>query len=98
MLHYVNPPTRPTLIYQGVGVSLTLTQRAIQAVVIRIGQQAEFTPKEVSVKSDRIQRMYAVHLKPVTPNSYLKLGIPAIGVISTDGKGLPKNSGILGDL
>ena len=70
----------------------------IQASVIRIGQRAEFTPKEVSVKSDRIQRMYAVHLKPITPNSYLKLGIPAIGVISTDGKGLPKSSEILGDL
>ncbi len=70
----------------------------IQASVIRIGQRAEFTPKEVSVKSDRIQRMYAVHLKPITPNSYLKLGIPAIGVISTDGKGLPESSEILGDL
>ncbi len=70
----------------------------IQASVIRIGQRAEFTPKEVSVKSDRIQRMYAVHLKPITPNSYLKLGIPAIGVISTDGKGLPESSKILGDL
>lgn len=70
----------------------------IQARVIRIGQRAEFTPKEVSVKSDRIQRMYAVHLKPVIPNSRLKLGIPAIGVISTDGKGLPESSEILGDL
>ncbi|MDL1958440.1 MAG: HlyD family secretion protein [Deltaproteobacteria bacterium] len=70
----------------------------IQARVIRIGQRAEFTPKEVSVKSDRIQRMYAVHLKPITPNSYLKLGIPAIGVISRDGKGLPESSEILGDL
>jgi HlyD family secretion protein len=70
----------------------------IQARVIRIGQRAEFTPKEVSVKSDRIQRMYAVHLKPITPNSCLKLGIPAIGVISTDGKGLPECSEILGDL
>jgi tetratricopeptide (TPR) repeat protein len=29
MIHYVNPPTRPTLIYQGVGVSLTLTQRVV---------------------------------------------------------------------
>ncbi|MEA3386523.1 MAG: HlyD family efflux transporter periplasmic adaptor subunit [Thermodesulfobacteriota bacterium] len=70
----------------------------IQASVIRIGERAEFTPKEVNVKSDRIQRMYAVHLKPVTPNSHLKLGIPAIGVISTDGKGLPENSKILGNL
>jgi HlyD family secretion protein len=70
----------------------------IQASVIRIGQRAEFTPKEVSVKNDRIQRMYAVHLKPITPDSRLKLGLPAIGVISTDGKGLPESSKILGDL
>jgi hypothetical protein len=29
MFHDVNSPTRPTLISQGVGVSLTLTQRAL---------------------------------------------------------------------
>jgi hypothetical protein len=29
MFHDVKSPTRPTLISQGVGVSLTLTQRAI---------------------------------------------------------------------
>ena len=70
----------------------------IEARVTRIAQRAEFTPREVSVKNDRIQRMYAVHLKPVTPDYRLKLGIPAIGVITTDGKGLPENSEILGNL
>lgn len=69
-----------------------------EARVVRIEQRAEFTPKEVNVKSDRIQRMYAVHLKPVTPDPRLKLGIPAIGVITTDGQGLPEDSKILGDL
>ena len=69
-----------------------------EARVVRIEQRAEFTPKEVNVKSDRIQRMYAVHLKPVTPDPRLKLGIPAVGVITTDGQGLPENSKILGDL
>jgi HlyD family secretion protein len=61
----------------------------IPAKVAVIAQMAEFTPKEVNVRSDRIQRVYAVHLKPTKANPLLKLGIPAIGVISLDGKGLP---------
>ena len=63
--------------------------KPIPAKVVLIAQKAEFTPKEVSVRNDRIQRVYAVHLKPLQPQPLLKLGIPAIGVISTDGKGLP---------
>jgi len=63
--------------------------KPIAAKVVLIAQKAEFTPKEVSVRNDRIQRVYAVHLKPLQPQPHLKLGIPAIGVISTDGKGLP---------
>jgi HlyD family secretion protein len=69
--------------------------RPIEAEVVRIAQKAEFTPKEVSVRSDRIQRVFAVHLKPLKPDPLLKLGLPAIGVISLDGKGLPRT---LGDL
>ena len=65
--------------------------KPIPAEVVRIAQKAEFTPKEVNVRSDRIQRVYAVHLKPLKINPLLKLGIPAIGVISIDGKGLPKS-------
>ena len=73
----------------------------IDAQVVSVAQDAEFTPKEVSVQSDRIQRVYAVHLKPLYPlstshvkhstgvNPLLKLGIPAIGVVSLDGKDLP---------
>lgn len=63
--------------------------RPIKAKVVRIAQKAEFTPKEVSVRSDRIQRVFAVHLKPIEPDPLLKLGIPAIGVVSLDGQGLP---------
>jgi len=63
--------------------------RPIEAKVVSIAQQAEFTPKEVSVRSDRIQRVYAVHLKPLKIDPLLKLGIPAIGVVSIDAKGLP---------
>lgn len=61
----------------------------IPARVVRIEQKAEFTPKEVSVPSDRVQRVFAVHLKPERPDGKLKLGIPAVGVITLDGKGLP---------
>ncbi|WP_418641322.1 HlyD family secretion protein [Sulfurimonas sp. ST-27] len=63
----------------------------IQAKVVRIAQKAEFTPKEVSVRSDRIQRVFAVHLKPLAIAPLLKLGIPAVGVVSLDGKGLPNS-------
>ncbi len=65
--------------------------KPIPAIVVKIAKKAEFTPKEVAVREDRIQRVYAVHLKPVKPNPLLKLGLPAIGVISLDGKGLPKS-------
>ena len=65
--------------------------KPIPAKVVKISKRAEFTPKEVAVKEDRIQRVYAVHLKPIKPNPLLKLGLPAVGVISLDGKGLPKS-------
>ncbi len=65
--------------------------KAIEAEVVRVAAQAEFTPKEVSVRSDRIQRVYALHLKPLHAVKNLKLGLPAVGVITTNGKGLPKS-------
>jgi len=65
--------------------------RPIEAEVVNIAQRAEFTPKDVSVRSDRIQRVYAVRLKPLRPDPLLKLGIPAIGVISIDSRGLPRS-------
>ena len=65
--------------------------KAIKAKVTLIAQKAEFTPKDVSVRSDRIQRVYAVHLKPIEYNPLLKLGIPAIGIISIDNSKLPKS-------
>jgi len=65
--------------------------KPIKATVVRIAQKAEFTPKEVSVRSDRIQRVFAVHLKSLKVDPLLKLGIPAIGVVSLDGKDLPNS-------
>ena len=65
--------------------------KAIKAKIVSIAANAEFTPKEVAVRSDRIQRVYAVHVKPLHVNPLLKLGIPAIGIISLDGKDLPSS-------
>jgi HlyD family secretion protein len=64
---------------------------AIEAIVVNIAQKAEFTPKEVNVKSDRIQHMYAVHIKSIKINEVFKIGLPAIGVVSVDGEGLPSS-------
>ncbi|HHH51886.1 MAG TPA: secretion protein HlyD, partial [Campylobacterales bacterium] len=64
---------------------------AIKAKVVQIAQKAEFTPKDVSVRSDRIQRVYAVLLKPIKYDPILKLGIPAIGVIGVYGTKLPNS-------
>ena len=65
--------------------------KPIKAVVSKIAKRAEFTPKEVAVRSDRITRVYEVHLKPIEKCEYLKLGLPATGVILI-GKGtLPKS-------
>jgi HlyD family secretion protein len=33
--------------------------------------------------------MYGVHIKPIKSNKLFKIGLPAIGVISIDGQGLP---------
>lgn len=72
--------------------------RAFKAKVVHIAKRAEFTPKEVAVRSDRIQRVFEVHIKPDKPNPLFKVGLPAIGVISIDGKGLPTSLNQLPEL
>ena len=65
--------------------------RPIKAVVSKIAKRAEFTPKEVDVRADRITRVYAIRLKPIKPNKYLKLGLPATGVVLIGNGTLPKS-------
>ncbi len=72
-------------------------KKPIQAVVSKVAQRAQFTPKDVNVKSDRVQRVYAVYLKPIVNTPNLKLGLPAVGAISVGGE-LPKDSARLGNL
>jgi HlyD family secretion protein len=63
--------------------------KPIPAVVSKIAKKAEFTPKDVAVRSDRITRVYEVRLKPLKPCKYLKLGLPATGVILIGNGSLP---------
>ncbi len=72
-------------------------KKPIEAIVSKVAQRAQFTPKDVNVKSDRIQRVYAVYLKPSVQTQTLKLGLPAVGAISIGGE-LPKDSARLGNL
>lgn len=65
--------------------------RPIEAKVVRVAQKAEFTPKEVNVRSDRIQRVFAVHIRPLKVDPLLKLGIPATGVVAIENARLPKS-------
>jgi HlyD family secretion protein len=65
--------------------------KPIKAVVSKIAKKAEFTPKEVAVRSDRITRVYEVRLKPIEKNPYLKVGLPAVGVILVGEGELPKS-------
>jgi HlyD family secretion protein len=60
--------------------------KPIPAKVIKIATKAEFTPKEVEVREDRIERVYEVDIKPIKPNPLIKFGLPGIGVISIGGK------------
>lgn len=72
--------------------------KAIDARVVRISPQAEFSPKEVNVKNDRIQRMYAVHLRALNPPASFKLGLPCVAIIATGGKTPPSTNERIKDL
>jgi len=49
--------------------------------VIYISPTAEFTPKNVETKQDRIKLVFAVKLAIANPDGYLKAGLPADATI-----------------
>lgn len=51
--------------------------------VIYISPTAEFTPKNVETKQDRIKLVFAVKLEIANPSGYLKAGLPADATIFT---------------
>lgn len=52
--------------------------------VIFISPTAEFTPKNVETKQDRIKLVFAVKLGILNPQGYLKAGLPADATIYTE--------------
>lgn len=55
--------------------------RAFPAHVSRVAQRAEFTPKYVETREERVKLVFAVELLAENPEGYLKPGMPGDGVI-----------------
>jgi HlyD family secretion protein len=55
--------------------------RPFEAKVTNINQQAEFTPKNVETKQERVNLVFAVKLTADNPQGLLKPGMPADGII-----------------
>ena len=55
--------------------------RTFPARVTKIYQQAEFTPKNVETKEERVKLVFGVELSFVNPEGILKPGMPADGTI-----------------
>ena len=51
--------------------------KAFKGTVIFINTQAEFTPRNVQTKAERVNTVFAVKLQIPNPNMELKPGMPA---------------------
>jgi HlyD family secretion protein len=51
--------------------------RQLSGVVSKISDQAEFTPKTIQTKEDRVNLVYAFEVKVPNPKGLLKIGMPA---------------------
>lgn len=51
--------------------------RTLQGTVSRIADQAEFTPKTIQTKEDRVNLVYAFETRVANPDGRLKIGMPA---------------------
>ena len=51
--------------------------RALKGTISWIAEQAEFTPKTIQTKEDRVNLVYAVKVKVPNPDGLLKIGMPA---------------------
>jgi HlyD family secretion protein len=52
-------------------------------VVSRIRDQAEFTPKNVQTKDERVKLVFGVEVELANPDGYLKPGLPADAIIGS---------------
>jgi HlyD family secretion protein len=61
----------------------TYPQKFFEGKVIYISPQAEFTPKNVQTKQDRVKLVFGVKIEIANPQGILKSGMPADAEIST---------------
>lgn len=59
--------------------------KAFSGKVVYISPQAEFTPKNIQTKQDRVKQVFGVKLNIPNPEQQLKAGIPADATIFTRG-------------
>jgi HlyD family secretion protein len=55
--------------------------RAFPAETVHIAQEAEFTPRNVQTREERVKLVYAVKLTVKNPEGILKIGMPADAVL-----------------
>ena len=53
------------------------TNRTFDGTVIFISPTAEFTPKNIQTKEERVKLVFAVKLRVLNPDGVLKAGVPA---------------------
>ena len=51
--------------------------KSLEGTIVWISQQAEFTPKTIQTKEDRVNLVYAVKARVPNPEGRLKIGMPA---------------------
>lgn len=68
-------------------------RRFFEAVVAEVSQQAEFTPRDIHMKDERVKLVFAVKLAIQNPEGILKPGMPADARIRWN-KGAPWGDGL----
>jgi len=61
-------------------------EREFEGSVIYISPEAEFTPKNIQTKEDRVKLVYAVKIRIPNPDHQLKPGMPADAVLNGNSK------------
>ncbi|GJQ20394.1 MAG: hemolysin secretion protein D [Bacteroidia bacterium] len=59
-------------------------ERVFEGRVVHISQSAEFTPKNIQTKDERVKLVFAVKVRVPNPDGTLKAGLPADVALPTD--------------
>jgi HlyD family secretion protein len=71
----------------------TYPHKIYPGVVTFISSRAEFTPKNVQTKEERVKQVYRLKITILNPHQELKIGMPAEGYIRTDLEPAKKGDG-----